>query len=759
MGISSHYIVAIAAVATFAAVFGITLLTEGAFDDHEEEAVTIDGNWYLSESTYYNSESGKIEHFNSTFEEGQLPYLTIGNIENGMFTGKMLLSEITGGIQEDTFTFTMYSSNTWTTVSGTLFYKINGVVYNALYITITTVDSEGNYSITNDVLYKEGSEYKAHMWKDVQLPSTMTCTKNVTKTTTDGMKERDLVDMTLVEEMNGIAVIKGNYGDNELHYAISITDVLRDGGINASGISYYNGNYWSCELTISEKEVHMDYGNTGDTDFLGYTEFTIDGGKGNYMNQHIVEDALEVTVTGREIGGAYIDSYTFEMVAACQLGNTYLMIDENFNIWSLNLEDAKNAVKSSIRVSLSGIVDNEAYNLVGYASMDGTIVVSGTRNGLDGKAIATQFTIKPEGDSDTFEGTWYLTKNVHYYPDDDAIRELDYAMSEKMYPLVITEVKSDMFYGTFNGVKIVGGIQDSRIQFNYYDASTGYVVNCNGKYMGYIDGTLYDMIVLTFLENKPNSNEGSASTLVLFKDGATVRDVPYGWDLPSTLKGISNTVTYADGTSSDAEVVDLTITASTVTLAVMKGTLKDGSAIECIITFNGGSSDGTLYGIGMMKQNSINWTIYLELSGGIAYIDYVRTDTQSTVGHAEYEADWSHGTHVDLTDLLKGYKIVAESMDDDGNIYSETKECTVTNVRKVGNTVLMLDSDGMYWTVHMTYTHTGIQVSINVVGENMFVSMTGYLDEGLMIDASGSQIYSGRSVGVSLYVIPVQTSS
>lgn len=740
-------LIIVAAVAI--AVIAGTLYAMGSEKDSE---VSLDGTWYLTKSTMYTSSDGNMVTNGYVMEDKASP-LIITSIDDGMFIGTFNGKDIVGGVQGNRISFEYYNASTGyeTNCTGALIGSANGKTYNALYLTAIESKNGGDFNVSSGIMFKEGHDI-VDIPGDFSFPTTFTGIYN-SMTFPDGyVTELDNFNFTVTSRQGTVVVAEGSFGDDSLKAIMEINAVSSDRSISGMGVVDLNGITWICYLTLADGKAYLDYFYAKAPMIIGHALLSTDWSAGSYETIDMVDDVYTLTYSAKNHDGVYVDSQQLTLKKVRNVDNTFVLEGGDDDYWTIHLTKIRTGIMADILFAS----DDATYVLVGFVDENHNITASGTQLS-DSEPLAITIKMVSQGEDKSAVGTWYMTQYERYDTEIDSISSGTAGIGNKLHRLVISGISDDAFYGTIttsSTYKIAGGLTDKRIQFSYFDASTGYSANVSGYlYTVEENGTENEAMILTAIESK---TDGSfiITYAIYFKEGTEPISISSSFVLPTTYAGTSSKVTLADGTVQEQALMNMTLVQQESALAVMQ-TSHDGHTATYALSFSKQSWTQALYASGVGYFDGKFWATNMTLTNGKAYMEFYAINEPDVIYQAEFTTSWTKGSYIEPKELAGNYTVKATATSSDGKDLG-TQSFSLTNIRQVGDLTLMMDSEGRYWTVRTLSTYTGIQAEIYIFDDGSFTFLTGYVFTDRSIDAVGSQ-YSEASgnVAVSLHIEPL----
>lgn len=138
---------------------------------------------------------------------------------------------------------------------------------------------------------------------------------------------------------------------------------------------------------------------------------------------------------------------------------------------------------------------------------------------------------------------WYVVyEEVADFSTPDIIPHFEYAVSEKRTPLIIEKVEREMFSGTFDGIPVIGGFNDSFIFFEICDEKRGVF----SYFEGYLNECSISMVVIDYLDEDLSEVTGGMFLQLVQEDCTNIPDVE-GYDMETITFSNGSGVVYSPG--------------------------------------------------------------------------------------------------------------------------------------------------------------------------------------------------------------------
>ncbi len=364
--------VVIALVVIVAAVFA-----SGVLDKKDsEECDPLVGTWYMTQYSFYNDDisDGEIVTSTYTMDEKHYPFV-IETVDDGMFKGTIRDVTVAGGVQGPRIIFSYYDASTGfeTTCNGVLVETLEGKTYNALYLTILQSKIGNEHNAIHAVMFKESSE-AIYQPEEDHFPDVLEGVSNSITTSKGTVIPAENITLNKISSENGVVILRGNYGNEAIEYVLVMDGINKSGALLGSGLTYFNGKTWICNIVISDGKTYMDYICGHDISMIGHAEFTEDWLYGSYEDLPDLAAKYQIDVEKKTIDGHSIKILPSTVTNVMKVGNTVYMTCDSGAEMIVYISDTYNGMKVNITIAN----ENELCTLVGYLDSNGEINASGT---------------------------------------------------------------------------------------------------------------------------------------------------------------------------------------------------------------------------------------------------------------------------------------------------------------------------------------------------------------------------------------------
>lgn len=334
----------------------------------------------------------------------------------------------------------------------------------------------------------------------------------------------------------------------------------------------------------------------------------------------------------------------------------------------------------------------------------------------------------------------------------------DYSLSEKKHPFVIEKRTENTFVGTFDGIKVLGGLIGNSLCFELKDPQHDAYYYVEGLFNGkaltlaivyYKDEGLTDVIGGRFMaythesSNLPIMPSVPAETVKILENGSS--EYYYiGDNGKIAMKEMEASVTYlSDGNSgSYANAITTSFEGKLVrNLSVAKGTSSYGYLwLFAGDTFDVGD-DTTYRGGTYLENNKLN--SYL-------YVNSINNIKRNGILHTCYDVRGEEGELIEPADISgkwvgKSYRFDGKKLTDDADVVKDisVKNSVFTCVENVvvdGETV----SYKWFGTIHRN------ALFINAESHGMIYSLCGYVSGDTIHLCGFVEISKGKFIGVGM---------